>query len=219
MVLLRILPQSPAVSCSSQLFDYICETIKFQLKMRFLFLLSILLIPFLASSQTTTNPDTVCYQTSGSTYSVTSDPGVTYSWAVSSPGSLTSGQGTNSIVVDWSAASPGLIPHGIQVTVTNGSGCDTTVNIDVFILRIVPAFSAQASCLDGSCIPLNGTPIGGVFTGPGVTGLYQFCPSLAGVGNHTLTYTYLYGGCIFSTNGSGPFIVNALPNISLIQHN
>ena len=187
--------------------------------MRFLFLFSILLIPFLASAQSTVNPDTVCYQTPGSTYSVTSDPGVTYNWILAAPGTITSGQGTSAIVANWSSASPGLIPNAVRVVVTNGNGCDTAVNLDVFILNIVPTFTAQASCVDGNCIPLTGTPTGGVFTGPGVSGQYQFCPSVAGTGSHTLTYTYQFAGCTFTTTGSGPFVVNPLPTISLIQHN
>lgn len=187
--------------------------------MKKILLFIILLIPFISMGQSTVNPDTVCYQTPGSTYSVISDPGVTYTWTVASPGVLTSGQGSNNIVVDWSNASPGLISNGITVTITNQFGCDTLTTLDVFILNIVPTFTAQASCVDAGCIPLVGTPAGGVFTGPGVTGTYDFCPGIAGVGSHTLTYTYTFAGCTFTTNGSGPFVVNPLPTISPISHN
>lgn len=187
--------------------------------MKKILLVLFMMIPFLGIAQSTTNPDTVCYQTPGSTYSVTSDPGVTYNWTVASPGVITAGQGTNSIVVDWSTASPGLIGNGVTVTITNQFGCDTLANLDVFILNIVPTFTAQASCVDAGCIPLVGTPVGGVFTGPGVTGAYDFCPGIAGVGSHTLTYTYTQNGCTFTTTGSGPFVVNPLPSISPISHN
>lgn len=176
-------------------------------------------LPFLGFSQSTTNPDTVCYQTPGSTYSVTSDPGVTYNWTVASPGVITSGQGSNNIVVDWSTAAPGMINNAVSVTITSQFGCDTSTTINVYILNIVPTFTAQASCVDAGCIPLNGTPAGGVFTGPGVSGQYQFCPDVAGVGSHTLTYTYTQNGCTFTTTGTGPFVVNPLPTISPISHN
>lgn len=177
------------------------------------------LLPLAAFSQSTVSPDTVCYGASGSTYSVTSDPGVTYAWTVTAPGTITSGQGTNAIVVSWANASPGLIANGVSVTVTNSFGCDTLVRLDVFILRIQPTFTAQPSCVDGSCIPLTGTPSGGVFTGTGVSGQYQFCPSVAGVGSHTLTYAYTLAGCTFTTTGSAPFVVNPLPTITPITHN
>lgn len=187
--------------------------------MKHLTLFLMALLPAVAMSQSTINPDTVCYGSSGSTYSITSDPGVTYAWTVAAPGTITSGQGTNSIVVSWANAAPGLINNGVTVTVTNGNGCDTSTTINVFILQILPTFTAQASCVDAGCIALTGTPAGGVFTGPGVTGQYQFCPSIAGVGSHTLTYAYTFAGCTFTTTGSGPFVVNPLPTITPISHN
>lgn len=187
--------------------------------MKKLLLLLLMAIPFMSLAQSTTNPDTVCYQASGSTYTVTSDPGNTYSWTVASPGVITAGQGTPSITVDWSTANPGLISNAVTVTVATPFGCDTSTTIDVFILNIVPTFTPTPLCVDAGCIPLTGTPAGGVFTGPGVTGTYQFCPGIAGVGSHTLTYTYTQNGCTFTTTGTGPFVVNPLPTISPISHN
>ncbi len=65
----------------------------------------------IAFSQSTINPDTVCINTPGSTYSVPPlGAGFTYTWTISAPGVITAGQGTDNIVVDWSAAGPGLIP-------------------------------------------------------------------------------------------------------------
>lgn len=188
-------------------------------KMKKLLLILFMILPFIGISQSTSNPDTVCYQTPGSTYSVVSDPGVTYNWTVASPGVITSGQGSNNIIVDWSAAGPGLINNAVTVTATNSFGCDTTTVVSVFIYNIPPTFTAQNSCLNAGCIPLVGTPSGGVFTGPGVTGTYQFCPNIAGVGSHTITYTYTLGGCVFTTTGSGPFVVNPVPTITPISHN
>jgi len=47
-------------------------------------------------------------------------------------------------------------------------------------------------------IPLAGTPQGGTFSGPGVV-FNAFNPSIAGPGNHTITYTYEEEfGCSFS---------------------
>lgn len=192
--------------------------------MKKLLILSIVLVPFLGMAQSTTNPDTVCYQTPGSTYTVTSDPGNTYTWTVASPGVITSGQGTPSIVVDWSTANPGLISNAVTVTVATPFGCDTSTTIDVFILNIVPTFTPTPLCVNAGCIPIVGTPAGGVFTGTGVSGpnasgSYEFCPGIAGVGSHTVTYAYTLAGCTFTTTGTGPFVVNPLPTISPISHN
>lgn len=47
-------------------------------------------------------------------------------------------------------------------------------------------------------VSLTPNPAGGLFFGPGVSG-YQFDPSTAGVGNHTIVYTYVDGNdCIGS---------------------
>lgn len=47
---------------------------------------------------------------------------------------------------------------------------------------------------------LSGNPAGGTFSGPGVSG-NTFSPALAGVGTHTITYTYTdVNGCIGTTD-------------------
>jgi len=45
-----------------------------------------------------------------------------------------------------------------------------------------------------SGVKLTGTPAGGTFSGPGINNGY-FYPRIAGVGNHTITYTYNNGFC------------------------
>lgn len=47
-------------------------------------------------------------------------------------------------------------------------------------------------CGDGAPVILYGDPIGGTFSGPGVTG-NLFNPELAGVGTHTVEYSYFSG--------------------------
>ena len=187
--------------------------------MKKILLILFMLIPFLGMSQSIANPDTVCYQTPGSVYSVTPSPGTTYTWSVATPGVITAGQGSSSITVDWSGANPGLINNAVTVTASNSFGCDTSTIVSVYIFNTPPTFTTSTVCASAACIPLVGTPSGGVFTGPGVTGSYQFCPSLAGVGSHTITYTYTVGGCVFTTTGSGPFVVNPAPTITPISHN
>jgi hypothetical protein len=184
------------------------------MKRSFLFLLAI--IPMIAFSQSTLNPDTVCYQSSGSIYEVINELGNTYTWSVSSPGVITSGQGTNSIIVDWSSANPGLITNAISVFPTNEFGCvGPTVLLDVFIFNETPNVVPMTFCFDEPCADLIGTPIGGIWSGPGVIDS-QFCSDIAGVGNHEITYTYIVGDCSFSSTGI--MTVNPLPTISPISH-
>jgi len=184
-------------------------------KLIFLFLL----FPLLASAQLTTiNPDTVCYQTPGSTYQVPGTPGYTYNWVVTAPGVITSGIGTNAIGVNWSAAGPGLIVNAVTVTATNAAGCiSTPITLNVFILQIIPTITAIGPfCAGSACVTLTGTPAGGVFSGTGVVG-NQFCSTTSGTGTFPITYTVTSNGCTFTATTN--VTVNPIPVLSPIQHN
>ena len=176
-------------------------------------LLTILFLTVLANAQT---PDTVCYHATNSIYQVTNTPGYTYTWTVASPGIITSGQGTNLITVNWGSANPGLITNAVTVFPTSVAGCvGPTVLLDVFVLNIIPTVTPVVLCADAGCVPLIGSPIGGTWSGPGVSG-NQFCPNLVTPGTSTITYTYTLAGCTFT--GTGTATVNPLPSISPIQH-
>jgi hypothetical protein len=186
--------------------------------MKKIIMLIMLIAPLAAFAQNTTSPDTVCYQTAGSIYTLPATAGYTYTWTVAAPGVLTSGQGTNSINVDWSAAAPGLIPNAITVFATSADGCvSTPVILDVFILEVLPSITLVGPfCADAPCAPLAGTPFGGTWSGTGVVG-NTFCPGTAGAGTFTITYTVNEGGCTFST--TAPVTVNPIPVLTPIQHN
>src|SRR5690606_12047030 len=67
-------------------------------------------------------------------------------------------------------------------------------------------------CVDGGLVPLSATPAGGTFSGTGVVGT-NFNPSTAGVGTHTVTYTYTVLGCTYTTTRD--IVVNPLPVVSI----
>ena len=70
-------------------------------------------------------PSPVCENINNNveTYTVSPVAGVTYFWTVSSNGTIVSGQGTNSITVQWNTAGPGTV----QVTETyTSTGCTGT---------------------------------------------------------------------------------------------
>lgn len=78
-----------------------------------------------------------------------------------------------------------------QVTVTNPAGC-TAASEKLNLTRQEPVAvqldSIAPVCgTDGTVVLLRGQPGGGVYAGPGVTG-NRFSPSVAGVGQHRLTY-------------------------------
>ena len=140
--------------------------------------------------------DTICWQSNLASYVTTSQPGVIFVW--DAVGVITSGQGTDSITVDWSALPPGFIPGAVQVTPELNGCVGLTEAVDLFIFNIDPVIQPQAPlCEYDDVVNLSAVPIGGQFTGIGVTGI-QFDPGIA-VGTNTITYEYQQSGCVFDT--------------------
>lgn len=185
--------------------------------MKRLLLFALTMITGTALSQlTTSTPDTVCYQTTAlSTYQVPSAGSGTYAWTVPACASISTGQGTNSIQVNWSSCPAGLINNAVTVTYTSTSGCSSApVTLDVLIYQVIPTITSIGPfCANDPCVTLTATPAGGVWSGSGVTG-NQYCP---GTSNSLITYTYTQSGCTF-TKQTGA-IVNPVPVLSPIQHN
>lgn len=191
---------------------------------RILLVLMTMISTISLSQLTTTNPDTVCYQSTAlSTYTIPSVGSGTYTWTVTAPGVITAGQGTNSISVNWSAAAPGLIPNGVSVTYSSPppANCPATpVNLNVLIYQVIPTITALGPfCESDPCVNLVGTPVGGTWSGIGVVG-NQFCPDNVTNGTNatsTVTYTVGSAGCTFTTSVVVP--VYGTPTLSPIQHN
>jgi hypothetical protein len=192
--------------------------------MKKLLSLLLFLLPVVAMAQfTTVQPDTVCYQsTTPSTYQVASVGSGTYTWTVPACATIVSGQGTNSIQVNWSACPPGLIPNAIAVTYSSPApaNCPSApVDMDVLIYQVIPTIAALGPfCESDPCVTLVGTPAGGTWSGLGVTG-NQFCPDDVANGTNavsTVTYTVNAGGCTFTTSVVVP--VYGTPSLSPIQH-
>ncbi|MEO6169040.1 MAG: GEVED domain-containing protein [Chitinophagales bacterium] len=96
---------------------------------------------------------------------------------------------------------PPVVTTSFIVTATEASGqCDTSITVNVSVL---PAPAVQLSGLNNSYevvappVTLSGTPAGGTFSGPGVTG-NTFDPAAAGVGGpYVISYTYTdANGCL-----------------------
>ena len=167
------------------------------------------LIGLTTYSQTTINPDTVCVNSLGEQYFVTNTAGSSYQWTINGGGVLQTGQGSNSITVDWGGVS-GLFPNAVEVIETNATNCPgTPVLLDVFILELNGS-TIGPFCPGDPTTPLVGTPVGGTWSGTGVVG-NSFQPSV-GVGNYVLTYSM--AGCSTTIN----VVVNNGPVTGPIQH-
>ena len=160
--------------------------------------------------QTTINPDTVCANAVGEQYFVTNTPTSTYNWTITGGGGiLQTGQGTNTITVDWGGVS-GLYPNAVEVIESNANGCPgVPVLLDVFVLNLT-GNAVGPFCEGDPTTPLVGTPAGGTWSGTGVVA-NSFQPS-TGVGNYVLTYTM--AGCTTTIN----VVVNNGPVTGPIQH-
>ena len=93
----------------------------------------------------------VCENSTGEIYTTTNNSGNTYTWSISG-GTIVSGNGTNTISVNWGSTS-----GTVSVTEDNGS-CSATDN---FSVTVVPAPSVDAGANDtvceGNSITLTGT--------------------------------------------------------------
>lgn len=94
---------------------------------------------------------------------------------------------------------------------TSGAGCSgsATVVITVNPLPVVSAGTYGPYCSNGASVGLTGTPVGGVFSGVGVSG-NNFNPS---AGTQTITYTYANAnGCVNSATTN--ITVNTAPTVN-----
>lgn len=100
---------------------------------------------------------------------------------------------------------------------TSVYGCADTAYFTVVVnpLPVVALTIASSTvCVDDAAVSLTGTgsPTGGTFSGTGVSG-NSFSPSAAGVGTHTITYTYADSiGC--SATATDNIVVNACVGIA-----
>ncbi len=154
-------------------------------------------------------------------YQALADAASTFTWSIlpSSNGSISTGQGTNTITIDWLAAGNATV----AVTATkNATGCATSSTFPVLVHPSpAPSFTA---CFDLKTTPnakkfnlKGGTPYvapQGVYSGNrvsynAISGMYEFDPYGASVGTYPITYTFTNTfGCVVSTTPVSITIMN-----------
>ncbi|MHC1708242.1 MAG: cohesin domain-containing protein [Bacteroidales bacterium] len=130
------------------------------------------------------------------------------------PGGTYSGQGVSGGIFNASIAGTGS--KTLTYTFTDGNGCTNSATNTILVNGLPPVTWTNPltqQCVNSTSYTLTGgTPSGGVYSGPGVSG-NNFNASVAGVGVKTLTYTYTDGnGCINSA--SNTITVNSLPVVT-----
>lgn len=171
-----------------------------------------------------TGSTSVCTNTTGSAYSVTNTSGNTYAWIVNL-GTIITGQGTNSITVDW-GASAGL--GSVQVTETNvcsdaGTPVITTVYINPIATSVITGNITVAANETGIAYSVTNTPgysytwviTGGTQASGTTTNAITVDWGVARAGNVQVTATRLCGGTDVQSLGvtiRGPIVSNASGN-------
>jgi hypothetical protein len=124
--------------------------------------------------------------------------------------------GTGVSAGSFDPATAGVGSHTITYTYTDANGCTNTAT-DVLTVNPLPVVALtladDAACINEAAFALSGgTPTGGTYSGTGVTGV-SFDPATAGVGSHTITYTYTDGnGCV--NTATDVITVSAAPVVS-----
>ncbi|MFC2109779.1 T9SS type B sorting domain-containing protein [Bacteroidota bacterium] len=130
-------------------------------------------------------------------------------------GGVFSGTGVNSSgLFNPSVALAGT--HTIFYDYTDTDGCQANTSIDILVnpLPIINFPSIPDLCIDATAVQLIATPIGGNFSGTGVTSTGVFTPSSANTGTHTITYNYTdANGC--SNSETLNIVVNPLPIVNI----
>ncbi len=158
-------------------------------------------------AMTNSSTVTIC---SGDTVNLplTSNVTSTYIWKAAN-NTNTSGESitnqTNDSILDVitnNTASVQTVSYTVTPTSVSGcAGTPQTITVTVNPLPVA-SFSGFAStyCINAGPQILTGSPAGGTFAGSGIS-TNTFTPSVAGVGSHTVTYTYTnVNGCTNSLN-------------------
>ncbi len=115
-------------------------------------------------------------------------------------------------------------PNGVEVVTLTYTYTDPStlcVNSDDLVVTVDPAVIPTIDPIYTLCandasinltVSLNANPTGGIWSGTGVTNP-NFNPAVAGVGTHTVTYTFGTGTCL--TTASSDITVNPVPTISV----
>ena len=180
------------------------------MKLKAAFLKLILLIimsatfPGLRAQPSTADPDYACIN-STEDYWVTNTPGSTYNWVLSGGGTITQGQGSNAIRINWTTT--GTFSLTVTETLSSTSNCTgAPVSLNIIVDPLPVPTATANSPFTGGDLNLIGGPDGMAsyaWTGPNGFSSTEQNPVITGVteaaaGTYSLTVTNS-AGCSAST--------------------
>ncbi len=154
------------------------------------------------------NGDNKVCISSASTFDTDPSSDYTNTWTVSG-GAISGSANGSSVTIDWTTTGTAKVALEQVHTIT---GCSS---LNEFEVEVYPEPTVEFTMISEICeneeaINLNGTPANGNYTGDGVSENNKFDPSVAGVGTHTITYTYANeGGC--EGTAQATIVVNPAP--------
>lgn len=160
--------------------------------------------PSVTTTYTVIVTDNNCSDTTTVTVNVNALPSVNLGGSQEQcGGSVTLDAGAGAAAYLWSDSSSAQTltvsasgNYAVMVTDSNGCSASDTVAITIFTPPTAGGTaSASTVCLNDGAVTLTGTPSGGTWSGPGVSGS-SFNPAIAGNGAQTATYIFTDGnGC------------------------
>jgi hypothetical protein len=181
-------------------------------------------IPSLTQTYTVTGTDTNgCTNTDEITVTVNANPTVAANATATSvcEGSSVTLSGSGATTYTWTGSvmdSVAFTPAATDTYTVTGTDANGCMNTDVITVTVNPlptvsgSSSASTVCLDDAAATLTGSPVGGTWSGPGVTGS-SFNPMSAGLGAQTVSYTFTdANGC--EATGTTTVTVNACTGVT-----
>jgi hypothetical protein len=159
--------------------------------------------------------DTIICSSSSFTTNATASGFTSLNWTSSGSGNFVGG---TSLTATYTPSAADVTAGSVYLKLTASStGCGDVSDSLLLVIQPLPALSftglASTYCPNDASSTLVGTPAGGVFSGPGVSGS-TFDPTAAGSGTHTIKYVYTLGGCSDSITQTTTVSPTLVPTIS-----
>ncbi|MBL7931241.1 MAG: T9SS type A sorting domain-containing protein [Bacteroidia bacterium] len=111
-------------------------------------------------------------------------------------GGTYTGTGVSGDVFSPSTAGSGT--KTVYYEYTDANNCTSSITSSVIIFavpNVTIVTNKKVYCTNTNSLYFNASPSGGTYSGPGISPTGAFSPTLAGAGNHTITYAYtdVYG--------------------------
>ncbi len=167
----------------------------------------------------------VCANSTASNYSVTNNTGNTYTWSVTG-GTITSGAGSNSILITWGAAGAGVVSVTETVTAT---GCSVTATKNVVINSnpspVIVGSASGCALVDGNSYSVTNVTgntyswsvNGGTITSGVGTNAISVVWGAAGSATVSVTQTITATGCSTSTSANVTVIISPTATRAVVE--